>query len=63
METLTNGYVIPFSNLPPRYEEPNNKSAIQDPDFVFKAISNLKSQGVIAFTDSKPYSQVAQVGY
>ena len=55
METLSNGYVIPFSSLPPRYEESNNKSAIQDPEFVVKAINNLKRQGVIAFTDSKPY--------
>ena len=35
-----------------RYEESNNKSAIQDPEFVVKAINNLKRQGVIAFTDS-----------
>ena len=55
METLKNGYVIPFLSLPPPYEEPNNKSAIHDPEFVLKAINDLKNLGVIAFTDSKPY--------
>ena len=41
METLKNGYVIPFLSLPPPYEEPNNKSAINDPEFVFSKPSTI----------------------
>jgi len=55
METLTNGYVIPFESFPPIYEEPNNASAVQDPAFVNKAINDLKRLGIIVFTDVKPH--------
>lgn len=42
MELLKEGYVIPFVEHPPAYEEANNKSAIQDITFVLQAVADLK---------------------
>lgn len=54
METLKDGYVIPFIDLPPTYEEANNKSAIQDMPFVLKAVADLKRLEIIEFRETKP---------
>ncbi|EFX73854.1 hypothetical protein DAPPUDRAFT_109390 [Daphnia pulex] len=50
MDTLKNGYVIPFGKLPQAYEEPNNASAYQDLDFVYKAVADLKETGIVKET-------------
>lgn len=54
METFREGYVIPFINPPPIYEEPNNSSAKRDMEFVYHAVDNLKKLGIIEFRDEKP---------
>ena len=55
MDVLTQGYVIPFVESPPAYEEANNKSAMQDMPFVIQAVAELKKRGVIEFRDEKPF--------
>ena len=55
MDTLKEGYVIPFLKLPPDYDEPNNSSANQDLDFVHQAVADLQKSGVVEFVDSKPH--------
>ena len=55
MHTLGNGYVYPFESQPPICEEPNNKSAVQNPVFANKAIGDLHELGITAFTDVKPH--------
>ena len=54
MDVLTQGYVIPFVESPPAYEEANNKSAMQDMPFVIQAVAELQKRGVIEFRDEKP---------
>jgi hypothetical protein len=54
MDVLQEGYVIPFVENPPAYEENNNKSAINDMPFVLQAVADLKKVGVIEFRDEKP---------
>lgn len=54
MDVLTQGYVIPFVESPPAYEEANNKSAMQDMPFVIQAVAELQKRGVIEFRDKKP---------
>jgi hypothetical protein len=55
MDVLKNGYVIPFIEPPPIYEEENNASAVQEIDFVHQAIAELKQLGVIEYVDRKPH--------
>ncbi len=55
MELLKEGYVIPFVEHPPAYEEANNKSAIQNISFVLQAVADLKKLGVIEFREEKPF--------
>ena len=55
METLKDGYVIPFKEPPPIYEEPNNSSATKDMAFVYEAVAELKRLGVIEFKTEKPH--------
>ena len=49
------GYVIPFQEPPPLYEEPNNASALRDIEFAYKAVLDLKKSGVIEFLHQKPH--------
>lgn len=55
METLKDGYVIPFKEFPPIYEEPNNSSATKDMDFVHQAVAELKRVGIIEFRTERPH--------
>ena len=55
MDALEHGYVIPFEKFPTEYEEPNNKSALREPDFVCQAIMDLKKTGVVEFVSEKPH--------
>ena len=44
MDVLQEGYVIPFVENPPAYEDNNNKSAINDMPFVLQAVAYLKKR-------------------
>ena len=55
MDTLRHGYVISFEQSPPEYEEPNNKSALRERDFVYQAVSDPKKTKVVEFVSEKPY--------
>ena len=55
MNTLEQGYVIPFDTPPPVYEEPNNATTLRDLEFAYQAILDLKESGVIEFTNKKPH--------
>lgn len=51
IDTIYNGYRIPFKETPARSMSPNNKSAIEHSEFVESAISDLiRSQSVIEVT-------------
>ena len=54
LETLENGYIIPFEREPAEYQEENNKSAKTHNKFVLKTIQEMKRVGIIQFTDTKP---------
>ena len=54
MGVLENGYVIPFEQVPPPYEEENNASAKRQMQFVRETVYELKEAGVIEFTKLKP---------
>ena len=55
LETLENGYALPFTTAPQQYEEPNNKSARDNIDFVRKEIRKLAIQGVVQVVKEKPH--------
>ena len=55
METLKEGYVIPFKELPSKYEEPNNASAIREMIFTYETVLDLKNSEVNKFTHEKPH--------
>lgn len=52
---LNHGYVIPFKSLPPKAYLKNNKSSLNHPDFVVKAIKKLLETGSIKEHFSPPY--------
>ena len=43
MDTLKNGYVIPFETFPEAYEEPNNASAYQNMSSFIRPLQTSKS--------------------
>jgi hypothetical protein len=51
MLTLEEGYVIPFKEFPPKYEEPNNASTIREMTFTYETVLELKNAEVIKFTN------------
>ena len=51
---LEKGYIIPFKKTPPVYQEPNNKSAKDNPDFVNESLPKLLKSGVVQETLIKP---------
>ena len=55
IDTLENGYVIPFDRQPERYEEDNNKSAKTHYDFVKKTVLEMKEAGIVQFVNDKPF--------
>ena len=55
MSTLATGYVIPFETPPPKYEEPNNASAVNEMSFTYETVLGLWKSGVVQFTDEKPH--------
>ena len=55
LEVLDKGYVIPFTQLPPLYEEQNNASVNREMDFVNEAVADLERLGTIKFVNEKPH--------
>ena len=47
LETLRNGYVLPFYSEPTTYARPNKHSAQIEVEFVTKAVAELLSGGYI----------------
>lgn len=55
LETIENGYTIPFFDIPPVQCSHNNKSAIIHSEFVSEAISELINLGSIDICDRPPH--------
>lgn len=55
LETIKNGYVIPFIESPNSMHKANNKSAIHNSDFVTSAIDDLISSGCAVQVPFKPF--------
>jgi len=52
LDTIRHGYRLPFRELPPRCCERNNRSARDDPDFVFAEVMRLEKLKCISRVDS-----------
>ncbi|XP_072042758.1 uncharacterized protein [Amphiura filiformis] len=55
METIENGYVIPFYDEPPMQSSKNNRSAYNNHEFVSEAISELVKLGSVEICQSPPH--------
>lgn len=53
--TISNGYSLPFSQIPPRSMEGNNKSAKEDMQFVRAEVLRLESLGCISRVTTRPH--------
>ena len=54
LDTIYNGYRIPFFSTPPSICLSNNRSAVNHSEFVVEAIHDLLIKGLIEECDSKP---------
>ena len=52
--TIGFGYILPFTQLPPKVTLKNNRSSLNHADFVYTAISELLSSGCVKET-CEPY--------
>ena len=55
METIENGYSLPLREIPPECHEGNNKSAVNDWEFVCAEVERLESLGCIYKVTKKPH--------
>jgi hypothetical protein len=55
MDVISNGYAIPFTSLPPRYEEPNNTSALKNMEIVTSLVHEMIALGVVSVVKEKPF--------
>lgn len=55
MDLIESGYKIPFFSAPPRCFLNNNKSALQESDFVSEAIKDLLDRALIQQCSNVPY--------
>ena len=55
LDTIENGYVIPFHSTPVSMCCKNNRSALQHKTFVLEAISDLEMKGLVARCSEKPF--------
>ena len=55
MSTISNGYSLPFREIPPRSFEGNNKSAREDTQFVRAEVFRLESLGCISRVTARPH--------
>ena len=54
LEIIEHGYSIPFVSKPPRKFNKNNRSALENSDFVSEAVSDLLNKGCIALVSECP---------
>ncbi len=54
VDTLTNGYAIPFNEIPGKYEEENNASAKKNMSEVRKIVAEMIEKGIVKVTKDKP---------
>ena len=59
LDTIENGYVLPFYNEPESYTRPNQKSALVERDFVNGAVADLLAGGYIEVAREVPHVQSA----
>ena len=55
MDTILNGYKIPFYSTPPSVYLKNNLSAIIHGEFITEAIHDLLIRGLIEECENQPY--------
>ena len=55
LETIENGYQLPFAQVPPASFEQNNKSARDDECFVTSEVLRLEKLGCISRVQTRPY--------
>ena len=55
LDTIENGYVIPFHSTPVSMCCKNNRSALQHKTFALEAISDLEMKGLVARCSEKPF--------
>jgi len=55
IDTLKNGYMIPFLQSPPRMFHKNNRSALHNNDFVSEAVSDLVQSGCVIQVPFQPF--------
>ena len=55
LDTLENGYKIPFYSMPQKSSCKNNKSALLEPDFVEEAITDLLDRNLIEVCTVQPF--------
>lgn len=55
LDTIKNGYIVPFNTVPPRMKMKNNKSAIKNEQFVDQSISDLLDSGCMQEVPFEPY--------
>ena len=55
LDTIQNGYSLPFDKLPHSNYLENNKSALQNDSFVKEAITDLLQSGSVIEVDHKPF--------
>ena len=51
----TEHLAVPFEKDPPKYEESNNSSAVQETTFTYETVLELERLGVVRFVDEKPH--------
>ena len=55
LSIIEHGYKIPFTADPPPFAAKNNKSSLDHPAFVDKALKDLIANGCIEAVDAEPY--------
>ena len=55
LNVIEHGYKIPFESIPPKQHNNNNKSALENKDFVSKAIQELLHKNLIVQCDDIPH--------
>ena len=54
---ISEGYKLPFEGgvMPGRYEEPNNKSALQEMEYVREAVKDMMKKKLVTKLEKKPH--------
>ncbi len=54
VKVIGSGYQLDFTSWPPRFEEDNNTTAVENYDFVLQSVAELFINGFAELTDTKP---------